>query len=167
MIRSMYIVDTHTLLNRYGFHLRKLSKQMLNMHRANLPSITKKEISNGQYFEFEKVANGLDGYFDGSSESEDELGANEDNSFNFEMCRVRRTRRPRNSPLTSCADQKGMPAEEDIMRPQLLPVEEMTRNEFIIDAETLDIEDALCVVREGFSTAPPLAQEDDFDDFEI
>lgn len=33
-----------------------------------------------------------------------------------------------------------------------------------IDEEGLDPEDVLCTVRENYTRAPPLAQEDDFDD---
>uniref|UniRef100_A0A915BQZ9 Uncharacterized protein n=1 Tax=Parascaris univalens TaxID=6257 RepID=A0A915BQZ9_PARUN len=122
--------------------------------------------SSGRYFEFEMKANGLDGYFDESSESEDELGANEDNSFNFEMCRVRRNHRSPNSPptMSQTGERTKTP---DVKRPQLTPAKVAMKNEFVVDVENLDVEDALCVVHEGFAAVPSLAQEDDFDDLDI
>lgn len=36
-----------------------------------------------------------------------------------------------------------------------------------MEEEGLDPEDVLCTVTEDYATAPPLAQEDDFDDLDV
>lgn len=47
------------------------------LYYSELPEIPK-TTTNGQYFEFEQIANGIDGYFDENSDTDDEnFGGNE------------------------------------------------------------------------------------------
>lgn len=53
------------------------------IYYSELPEIPKTTTS-GQYFEFEQIANGIDGYFDENSDTEDEsFGDNEVGDFWF------------------------------------------------------------------------------------
>ncbi|VIO87963.1 Uncharacterized protein BM_BM8565 [Brugia malayi] len=131
---------------------------LLSYADCELPEIPKITTS-GQYFEFEQIANGVDGYFDENSDTDDEnFGDIEDNSFTFDMCRVRRFRRPSKSP------------------PEIYPrkrlgsgrtMQSIDADDICKEVEGLDPEDVLCTVREDYTRAPPLAQEDDFDDVDV
>ncbi|KAK6111649.1 hypothetical protein QQG55_44475 [Brugia pahangi] len=131
---------------------------LLSYADCELPEIPKITTS-GQYFEFEQIANGVDGYFDENSDTDDEnFGGIEDNSFTFDMCRVRRFRRPSKSP------------------PEIYPrkrlgsgrtMQNIDADDICKEVEGLDPEDVLCTVREDYTRAPPLAQEDDFDDVDV
>ncbi|VDO16571.1 unnamed protein product [Brugia timori] len=74
------------------------------------------------------------------------------------MCRVRRFRRPSKSP------------------PEIYPrkrlgsgrtMQSIDADDICKEVEGLDPEDVLCTVREDYTRAPPLAQEDDFDDVDV
>ncbi|VDM14156.1 unnamed protein product, partial [Wuchereria bancrofti] len=92
-------MDVNSNANGFDDHMVKpQSEPLLSYADCELPEIPK-ITTNGQYFEFEQIANGVDGYFDGNSDTDDEnFGGFEDNSFTFGMCRVRRFRRSSKSP---------------------------------------------------------------------
>lgn len=121
-----------------------------------LPDVPK-FVTAGQYYEFERVANGADGYFEESSDVEDDdFGEHEDNSFSFNMCQVRK---PHQAGLNSLPDivTSRKPSGLDI-------IQHHEKDESLKGLEDgMDPEDLLCSVHECYSGAPPLAQEDDFD----
>ncbi|MFH4979376.1 hypothetical protein AB6A40_006085 [Gnathostoma spinigerum] len=131
------------------------SRPRKRIHRSAVKDSKHSPLSKeeGPYFEFEKAANGWDGYFDQSSD--DELGANEKNCLSFETCRAIQ----RNSSSKTAADIAH--SKERSKRHG----RKSSKNILIADEASLD--DILCEVQEGFSSAPPLAEEDEFDDFEV
>uniref|UniRef100_A0A915Q660 Uncharacterized protein n=1 Tax=Setaria digitata TaxID=48799 RepID=A0A915Q660_9BILA len=137
--------------------VRPRNEAILSFADCELPEIPKTATS-GQYFEFEQIANGVDGYFDGNSDTDDEsFGDNEDDSFTFNMCRIRRFRRSSESPPEICPRRRL----ENGITMQCTDADEIRKE---VEEEGLDAEDVLCIVREDYTRAPPLAQEDDFDD---
>ncbi|KAM3725057.1 DNA polymerase II subunit [Dirofilaria immitis] len=136
------------------------SEALLSYDDCELPEIPK-TTNSGQYFEFEQIANGIDGYFDENSDTDDEnFGGNEDDSFIFNMCRIRRFQRSSKSPpeIHPCKRLGNGRTTHHI------DTDEICKE---VEEEGLDPEDVLCIVREGYIMAPPLAQEDDFDDVDV
>uniref|UniRef100_A0A8R1XX93 Uncharacterized protein n=1 Tax=Onchocerca volvulus TaxID=6282 RepID=A0A8R1XX93_ONCVO len=154
-------MDSNSNANGFDEPMEKPSSEpLLSYADCELPEIPKTTTS-GQYFEFEQIANGIDGYFDENSDTEDEnFGDNEDDSFVFDICRVRRFRRSSKSPpeIHSCKRLGNGRTMHHI------DTDEICKE---VEEEGLDPEDVLCTVREGYRKAPPLAQEDDFDDVDI
>ncbi|KAL3983269.1 hypothetical protein ACH3XW_50495 [Acanthocheilonema viteae] len=151
-------MDDNSNANGFDDHVVKPQNEpLLSYADCELPEIPK-TTTNGQYFEFERIANGIDGYFDENSDTDDEnFGSNEDDSFTFDMCRVRRFRRSSKSP-PEIYSHKRLGNGRTMHR---LDASEICKE---VEEEGLDPEDVLCIVREGYIRAPPLAQEDDFED---
>ncbi|EFO19772.2 hypothetical protein LOAG_08720 [Loa loa] len=152
-------MDGNSNVNGFDDHMVKPpSEPLLSYADCELPEIPKTATS-GQYFEFEQIANGIDGYFDENSDTDDEnFGGIEDDSFTFNMCRVRRFRSkspPEIYPRKRLGNGRTM---------HRIDVDEICRE---VEEEGLDPEDVLCTIREGYTRAPPLAQEDDFDDVDV
>ncbi|VDN22690.1 unnamed protein product [Gongylonema pulchrum] len=151
-------------------HRRQLIEICINIlycysELPDLPKIT----TSGQYFEFEQIVNGADGNFDGNSDSDSEgFGEHEDDSFSFNMCRVRRLRRMSNSPpkiYSRVMRDNGQAVQHTLASFTL----HHQRDEEIrkVEEEGLDPEDIFCTVSEDDAGTPPLAQEDDFDDIDV
>ncbi|VDK82173.1 unnamed protein product [Litomosoides sigmodontis] len=147
--------------NANGFDDRMVDRShnetLLSCADCELPEIPK-TTTNGQYFEFEQIANGIDGYFDKNSDTDDEnFGDNEDDSFTLDICSVRRLRRSSKSPPEISSRRRLGNARMT----HRIDASEICKE---VEEEGLDPEDVLCTVREDYTRAPPLAQEDDFDD---
>ncbi|VDK46333.1 unnamed protein product [Anisakis simplex] len=148
---------------------RKTHKQSkLSAHSSHnnvvQSSSKRQQCSSGHYSEFENFANGIDEYT--SQSDDDEIGANE---ARFDLRRNQYSS-PNTSPsslnnnnevVTSKMRQNRVDKGDEH---QHATDKAVVRNELMSDIETLDIEDALCVVREGFGNAPPLANEENFED---